>query len=212
LHILKNVCRALSTRASVSYLPQASARCRPARRIEGREGRGQVLGALEAAGRVLLEQAQDDRLDGQGDVGAQIRRRPRVLGHGLTRSEGTDGLSNGTRPTSISIEDDPERVEIAAPIDGQALGLLRRQVTRGAEHHAGRGERGPVGLDCLRADLKRDIEEFRADLKRDIKELETRAFREMKDLEYRMTIKLRALMVIGHRRHGYAGENAVKRM
>ena len=100
----------------------------------------ELVGGREPVHRVLREGTQDHSVEGAGDRGVQLARRPRALGD----------LLEGHRDRGVGIERHPsrerlvehhaDRVDVRPGRDRQPLSLLGRQVLRRSEHRPGLGD------------------------------------------------------------------------
>ena len=92
-----------------------------------------LLGRLVAVRRVLRECTQDHGVEIGGHVRVELRRGHGLLEH-LLRGDRDGRVAEERRPAGDHlVHHAPERVEVRTRVDRLALGLLRRQVRRGAE-------------------------------------------------------------------------------
>ena len=122
---------------------------RPASRSSttGRVGRAagllergdELLGALVAARRVLLQRTQHDRLQRRRDPRLELARRHRRLVDLLDRDRDRRLAVERDLAGQQLVEHDPGRVQVGAAVDRVALGLLGREVLDRADDRAGLG-------------------------------------------------------------------------
>src|SRR5665213_1852294 len=99
---------------------------------ESYEVRAQIFGRLVALLRRFRERLHDDRLEVRRNRFVEIRRRRYGAVHVLTRHLDRR-VTNERRATGEHlVEDDAERVDIAATVDRSTLGLFGREVRRGS--------------------------------------------------------------------------------
>ena len=105
-------------------------------RARGQQRLDELVGVREPPRRVLLQRAQHDRVERRRDRRVELARRHRRLGDLLERDgDGRLGVERHAAGQHL-VEDDPDRVQVRAGVDGLALRLLGRQVLRGAHHRA----------------------------------------------------------------------------
>ena len=98
-----------------------------------------LLGRLEAVVRVLRERAEHDHVEVGRDVGPLQRRRPRRVGEMLHRDLDRRLAAERRLAGEHLVEDDADRVEVGALVDGGAARLLGREVLRRPDDRAGLG-------------------------------------------------------------------------
>ncbi len=104
----------------------------------------EVLGRRVAVDGVLGEQLERDRLERLGHRRPGCPQRRRALLDVLVGDrKGRVAYERRTTEEHL-VEDDPECVEIAAWVDGTALGLLGGEVRGGSHHRSGLGQLGLV--------------------------------------------------------------------
>ena len=102
---------------------------------------GDLGRGLEAPGRVLVHQADDDRLQPGGDLGVDVAERP-----GLVVADATEHGQRRLGPErrmarTHGVERAAQAEEVGAMVGGLAAGLLGRHVVRRAGHDAAVGQR-----------------------------------------------------------------------
>ena len=103
----------------------------------------QVAGALVAGRRVALHRPGDDGRQPHGDVGPRLADRRRILVHALHHHRERVVGAEGERAGEDLVQDDAQRVDVAAVVGGFAAGLLGGHVIDGADDGAGLGHGRP---------------------------------------------------------------------
>ena len=99
------------------------------------EGLGDLAGLLRPLGRVLLEAAQDDVLELLADLGAERARRLRDLVDDAVEDR-LDLAGERRLADEALVEDDAERVDVRAAVEGARGDLLGREVRDRADERA----------------------------------------------------------------------------
>ncbi len=113
---------------------------------ETEEVRPQLLGRGVARGRILGHRLHDHGLERGRDGRVGDAREHGLVAHVLGRDRHGGVAGEGRPPDRHLVEDDAERVDVAAGVDALAFGLLGREVRGRAHDGAGLGE-ALLGVD-----------------------------------------------------------------
>ena len=118
--------------------------CRLSEKAGQRRAERLAVGVAQRA--ILGQRLHDDGVERRGHARGERRRRLRLgIAHPLDHV--LDGVGEHLPPGEQLPQDDPDRVQVGAPVERLALGLLRRHIANLAEHDA---RRGLLRLECRR--------------------------------------------------------------
>ena len=116
---------------------------------------GQVARRVVAPGGIFLQALGDQGLQVLGEVGDDLAERLRLLQDELEEDTGEVQILERRDARQELVEDDAQTVDIRPPVEGLPLGLLGREVGRGAADHP--GPRQP-GLPLFHSEAEVDDE------------------------------------------------------